>query len=88
MEDKFGRPKFFHKIFLVADTNFEVILGMLFLKLSNVDVLLGKGTLTWWFYITNKALSTNKQVQLINLKEFVITALDTDNKTFVVYVPI
>ena len=30
IEDKFGKPRFFQKIFLVADTKFKVILGMLF----------------------------------------------------------
>ena len=45
VEDKGGRPKFFQETFLVADTKFEMILGMLFLKLSNAEVLLGKKTL-------------------------------------------
>ena len=38
VEDKVSRPRFFQEIFLVADTKFEVILGMLFLKISNADV--------------------------------------------------
>ena len=45
-EDKGGRPRFFQKIFLVADTIFELILEMLFLKFSNVDVLFHKGIFT------------------------------------------
>ena len=32
VEDKGGRSRFFQEIFLVADTKFEVILGMLFWK--------------------------------------------------------
>ena len=48
----------------------------------------GKKTLTWKSYITNKALPTIKQVQLVNPKEFVIAALDTGSKTFVVHVVI
>ena len=36
-------------------------------------------------YTTNKALLTTKQVLIIDKKDFVITALDTDSKTFVVY---
>ena len=46
MEDKGGRPRFFQKTFLVADTKFEVILRMTFLKISNDDVAFGEGTLT------------------------------------------
>ena len=46
VENKGGRPKFFQEIFLVANIKFEVILGMLFLKLSNADVSFGERTLT------------------------------------------
>ena len=35
IENKVSRPRFFMKIYLVAGTKFEIILGMLFLKLSN-----------------------------------------------------
>ena len=46
VEDKDGRSRFFQETFLVADTKFEVILGMPFLKLSNADVLFSERTLT------------------------------------------
>ena len=88
VEDKGGRPRFFQETFLVADTKFEVILEMLFLKISNADVAFGERTLTWKFYTTNKALPTTEQVQLVDPKKFVIAALDTDNETFVVHVAI
>lgn len=51
-------------------------------------MLFGKKTSTWKFYITNKALSITKQVQIVNLKEFIIATLDADKETFVVYVAI
>ena len=88
VEDKTNRPRFFQETFLVADIKFEAILGILFLKISNVDVLFGEKTLTWRTYTTNKALLTTEQVQIVNPKEFVIAALDVDSKTFVVYVAI
>ena len=88
VEDKGSRPRFFQEIFLVADIKFEVVLVMLFLKISNADVAFGEGTLTWRSYITNKALPTTKRVQLVNPKEFVIAALDANSETFVVYVAI
>ena len=72
----------------MANTKFEMILGMLFLKISNADVLFGKRTLMWRTYTTNKTLATTKQVQIVDLKEFVIAALDVDSKTFVVPVAI
>ena len=88
VEDKGGRPRFFQETFLVADTKFEVILGMPFLKISNADVAFGEGTLTWKSYTTNEALPTTKRVRLVDPKEFVIAALDTDSKTFVMHVAI
>ena len=88
MEDKSGRPRFFQETFLVADTKFKVVLGMLFLKISNADVAFGKETLTWKSYTTNEALPTTKRVQLVDPKEFVIAALDAESKTFVVHVAI
>ena len=88
VKDKVGRPRFFQETFLVADTKFEVILGIPFLKISNADVAFGEGTLTWKSYITNKALPTTKQVQLVNLKEFVIASLNVGSKTFVMHMAI
>ena len=72
----------------MANTQFEVILGMLFLKISNANISFGKKTLTWKSCTTNKALSTTKWVQQVNLKKFVIAALDADSKTFVMHVTI
>ena len=88
VEDKGGRPRFFQETFLVANTKFEVVLGMPFLKISNADVAFGEGTLTWKSYTTNKALPTTKRVRLVNPKEFVIAALDADSETFIMHVTI
>ena len=46
MKNKASRPRFFQETFLVANIKFEVILGMLFLKISNADVSFSKMTLT------------------------------------------
>ena len=72
----------------MADTKFEVILGMFFLKFSNTDVLFGEKTLMWKTYTINKILSTTEQVQIINKKNLAIAAMDTNSKTFVVYIAI
>ena len=64
----------------------EVILGMRFLTLSNVDIKFVEKELTWRSYIIAKALPTTKRVELINKKEFTKAALDEKSKTFVVYV--
>ena len=62
VEDKSGRPRFFQETFLVADTKFQVVLGIPFLKINNADVAFGEGTLTWKSYTTNKALPTTERV--------------------------
>ena len=72
----------------MANTKFEVVLGMPFLKISNANVAFGEKTLTWKSYTTNKALPTTEQVQLVDSKEFVIAALNVDSETFVVHVAI
>ena len=84
VENKANRLRFFQETFLVADTKFEVILEMLFLKISNANMLFGKKILMLQSYTANKALITTKQVQIIDQKEFVIVALDIDSKWFVV----
>ena len=61
---------------------------MLFLKLDIADMLFDKETFTWKTYTTNKALSTTKQVQIIDKKDFVIVVLDINSEMFVVYVAI
>ena len=88
VENKGGRPRFFQETFLVADTKFEVVLGMPFLKISNADVGFGEETLTWKLYTTNEALPTTKRVQLVDPREFVIAALDADSEIFVVQMAI
>ena len=45
VEDKIGKPRFFQKTLLVTDIKFEIILEILFLKLSNTNYSFGKKTL-------------------------------------------
>ena len=42
VENKANRPRFFQKVFLVANTKFEIILEIFFLKFSNADVSFGE----------------------------------------------
>lgn len=61
---------------------------MLFLKISNTNILFNKENLRWKSYTINKTLLTTKQVQIIKKKDFVIVELDINRKTFVLYVGI
>ena len=88
LENKIGRPRFIQKPFLVVDTKFEVILGILFFKISIADMSFGKKTLIWKSYTINKALSTTKIVKVIDKKNFVIAVLDVKSEIFVVHISI
>ena len=88
LKDQSGKPKFFQKTFLMANTIFEMVLGMLFLNISNADISFNKGTFMWKFYIINKVLPITKHVQLIDPKDSVIAALDINSETFVIHVAI
>ena len=86
VEDKLGRARFFQKTFLLADISAEVVLGILFLTLSNADVQFVEEELTWRSYTTIEALPSTKRVELIDKKEFAKAALDENSETFVVHV--
>ena len=38
VEDKLGKARFFQETFLLANISAEIVLGMFFLTLSNVDI--------------------------------------------------
>ena len=86
VKDKLGRARFFQELFLFADTTVEMVLGMPFLTLSNADVSFLERELTWKSYTVDEVLSTIKQVELIDKKEFAKAALDAESETFVVHV--
>lgn len=72
----------------VANTKVKIIFKMFFLKISDANVLFKEKMLILRSYITNKALPTIKQVQIINKKKFAIIASNMYNKIFVIYVTI
>ncbi len=86
LQDSLGRVRFFEETLLLANTNIEVVLGMLFLALSNADFQFGTEKLTCRFYTTTEALSTTSRVKLIDKREFVKAALDKNSETFVIHV--
>ncbi len=71
---------------MVAHTNLEMVLEMLFLALSNANFQLGAKELTWRTYIVAKTLPTTSRVELIDKREFAKVALDENLETFVVHV--
>ncbi len=86
IQDNVGRIRFFEETFLLADTSIEVILGIIFLTLSNVDFQFDTKKLTWRSYTAVEALPTTSWVEFINKKEFVKAALDRNSETIMVHV--
>ena len=86
VEDKLEKARFFQETFLLANINMEVVLGILFLILSNADIQFTKKELTQKTYTIAETLPTTKQVEFIDKKKFAKEALDAESKTFVIYV--
>ena len=84
--DKANRVRFFEKTLLMANVSPEVVLGMLFLTLSNANNdFLGR-ELRWKTYTTEETLPTTRHVELVEKKEFAATVLDPEHETYIVYV--
>lgn len=59
---------------------------MFFQTFSNADIFFIEYELIWMFYTFIKALSTTKQVQIIDQKKFVATALNSIKKVFIKHI--
>lgn len=61
-------------------------MGVLFLILSNIDLLFAEPKLAWRSYISAKTSLITKKVQVIDCKEFVVAVLDLSKEAFVVQI--
>ena len=86
IQDKSGRAQFFEETFWLADTSMEVVLGILFLALSNTDIQFDTESFTWRSYSIAEALLTTRQVKLIDKHDFAKVALEQNSETFAVHV--
>lgn len=87
LQNSFGKIRFFKEMFLLANTNIEMILGMSFLSLSNADIKFAKRSrkLTQKSYTTIETLPTTNWVKLINKNKFIKVLVDKDLETFVMH---
>ena len=69
----------------MAITRIEVVLGMLFLTLSNADIQFAERRLVWRTYSAAEALPTTRRIEIIGKKEFAAAALNEEDETFVVH---
>ncbi len=86
VSDKDGRGRFFKKSFLLADIKPNIVLGILFLTISNADIDFQAQDLQWRFYTIGDVILITKQVELIGKKEFVAVTLDQEYEVFVVHI--
>lgn len=70
----------------MADITIDILFRIAFLTLSNIKVNFINQKLKWRLYTITKTLITTKQVKLIEKKEFIATASDLDDETFIMYV--
>ena len=82
--DKMGKIRFFEQFFLLADISMEVVLGIIFLALSNLNIEFDIESFTWRSYSAVKALPTARWVKSILKYKFEKAALNKNSKTFVV----
>ena len=81
--DKDNKKRFFEESFLLAEVKPDIVLGMLFFTMSNVDVA---QDLQWKYFTTGDVFPTTRQVKLIRKKKFAIAVLDLKYEAFIIYV--
>ena len=64
----------------------EIVLGMLFLALSNVNIEFDTESFIWRSYSIAEDLLTTRRVELIDKHEFAKAALDENSEMFVMHV--
>ena len=84
--DKANRVRFFEKTFLMANVSPKVVLGMLFLSLSDADIDFLGQELWWKTYTIEEAFPIIRHIELVSKKEFVAATLDPESDTFVIHV--
>lgn len=84
--DKNSREGLFEESFFLANVKPNIVLGMLFLTMSNVNVDFPAQNLHERSYTIKDILPTNRRVELMMEKEFVATALDLEHEAFVVHI--
>ncbi len=86
--NKDGKKRFFEESFHLSDVKPDVVLGMLFLTMSNVNVDFQAQELQWRSYTIRDVLLTTKKVELRGKKEFAEVAFDSKHKDFLIHIAV
>ena len=84
--DKLRNIWFFQKTFLLANIGLNVILGMPLLTFSRADVWFAERKFVWKTYTAVETIPMTRKVEIINKTEFVVAALNPDNRIFAVHI--
>lgn len=72
--------------FLVANTDGKVILHISFPIFSNMNISFAEQKLALKLYIPAEILPIAKKIQIIDQKKFVVTALNSGKKVFMIHI--
>lgn len=86
IDDKADRPQFFWKSFLWANISMDIMFGIFFVSLSNVEIIFLEQKLNWRLYTTIEAIPIIKWVELVEKKEFAAIALYLKDKIFILQI--
>ena len=78
--------QFLQETFLLTSISLEIVLKILFLTFSKADIWFTEREFIRRIYMTTKALSTTRQVEIIRKIGFAAAALDANNKMFVIHI--
>ncbi len=88
VSDKDSRERFFEENFLLANVKPEIVFGISFLTISNVDVDFQARNLQQKSYTIGDVLPTTRRIELIGKNEFATAALDLEHEAFIVHVAV
>lgn len=77
LQNKYERDYFFEKTFLLANTNIDVVLKLLFFALSNSYLWFVNKKLEWMSYKVQNVWAIKKKVEIIDQKIFATSALES-----------
>lgn len=86
LQNSCRKVRFFEQTYFLTDTYMEIVLGMLFLLLSNADIKFDTEKLSWRTSIIAEAMLMRKKVELMNKFEFIKPALNKDAEIYIVYI--
>ncbi len=81
-----SKKRFFGKTFLLANIKSNLVFGISFFTMSNANINFQTQNLHQRSYIIKEMLLTIRKIELIGKKKFIVTALNLNYETFIIYI--